>query len=206
MSFKEIWNQAKQKIYDTIDKGNSEIKKYGATIRMSIYSRPILGGFLTRQVFFEEDGILMLTTDLKEDDIGLNSIIGIENDDELYVVTRISDDEEIKELKQEQKTYQYPCHKIQYRSLNDVFTEQTMGFAYHEMSSSQQEILNKIKKELENKTFAVKEKKEICFRLCQYFTECIAYRLPDHYVMHAFVKIADDYIEDFSSLLLKLCV
>ena len=54
----------------------------------------------------------MLTTDLKEDDIGLNSIIGIENDDELYVVTRISDDEEIKELKQEQKTYQYPCHKI----------------------------------------------------------------------------------------------
>lgn len=102
----------------------------------------------------------MLTTDLKEDDIGLNSIIGIENDDELYVVTRISDDEEIKELKQEQKTYQYPCHKIQYRSLNDVFTEQTMGFAYHKMSSSQQETLNKIKKELENKTFAVKEKRK----------------------------------------------
>ena len=52
MSFKEIWNRAKQKIYDTIDKGNSEIKKYGATIRIFFYRIPIFGVFITLKFFF----------------------------------------------------------------------------------------------------------------------------------------------------------
>lgn len=206
MGFKDLWNQTKKKIYETIDKGNSEIKKYGATIRMTLYGKPILGGFLTRQVFLQEDGILVLSSDFKEDDILINSLFGLEEDEEIYVITEISDIEEIKELNFEKKIYQYPCRKVKYRALNDVFTEETMGFAYHEMTKEQQETLNKIKKELEEKTLVVKEKKEICFKLWQYFTECISYRLPDHYVMHTFVKIADDYVYDFSSLLLKLCV
>ena len=124
--------------------------------------------------------------------------------EDIYVVTEIDEEEYTEELIKDGKTYTYPCHIVKYRPLNDVFTEQTMGMEYRELTEAQHETLNKIKKVIETKSLAVQVKKDVCLKLWQYFTECISYQLKDHYVMETFVKIADDYVDDFSALLLKL--
>ncbi|MDE6655488.1 MAG: hypothetical protein K2J85_00685 [Anaeroplasmataceae bacterium] len=204
MGFKEIWNQTKRKLYEAIEKGNSELKKYSAGIQMVLYSKPMLGGFVTKQVFEGERELFVPIDAFKDKDIIIHTIFKLQNKDDIYVVTKIDEEEYIEELTTEGKTYTYPCHIVKYRTLNDVFTEETMGMVYREFSQPQHDTLNLIRKEIEKKPFAVQVKKEACMKLWQYFTECISYQLKDHYVMETFVKIADDYVEDFSALLLKL--
>lgn len=206
MSFKELFTQAKQKIYRTIEEGNRELKKYSASTRMTIYSKPILGGFITKQIFLEENSLLVLSTDFKDGDLQIHSIVKVDGNDDFLVVEKIAEEEEIKTLRIDGKSYSYPCHKIFCRSLNDVFTEETMGYSYRELTEVQQNTIMEIRKELEKRSFAVKEKKEACFSLWQYFTECISYQMFDHYIMHTFVLIAKDYVADFSNRLLKLFV
>lgn len=203
MGLKEAWNQAKNKLQKTIEKGNSELKRYSASFQMILYSKPILGGFVTKQVFEGEDQLYIPISSFKND-LAVHTIFKLQNKDDIYVITEIDSEEYVEELIMDGKTYTYPCHIVKYRPLNDVFTEETMGLEFHELSEVQHEILNQIKKELEQKAFAVQAKKDVCMKLWQYFTECISCQLKDHYVMETFVKIADDYVEDFSALLLKL--
>ncbi|MDE6415075.1 MAG: hypothetical protein K2K48_06635 [Anaeroplasmataceae bacterium] len=203
MGLKEAFNQAKQKIKKTIEKGNSELKRYSASFQMIIYSKPILGGFVTKQVFEGENQLYIPISSFKND-IAINTIFKLQNMEDIYVVTEIDEEEYTEELIKDGKTYTYPCHIVKYRPLNDVFTEQTMGMEYRELTEAQHETLNKIKKVIETKSLAVQVKKDVCLKLWQYFTECISYQLKDHYVMETFVKIADDYVDDFSALLLKL--
>lgn len=204
MGFKDLLNQAKQKVKETIDKGNSEIKKYSATIKMSIYSKPILGSFVSKKVFQGDNELEIATEDFKNDDIVLKTIFKLGEDETIYVVTEIDTEEHIKELVVEDKTFSYPCYTVKYRPLNDVFTEETMAMPYQELTEVQHEILEKIQKEIEGRSLAATEKKEAITKLWQYFTECISYQLKDYYVIDTFVKIADDYVTDFSSYLLKL--
>ena len=203
MGFKDVLNQAKQQIKKTIEKTDSEIKRYSASFQMIIYSKPIMGGFVTKQVFEREDQLYIPISSFKND-ILIHTIFKLQNKEDIFVVTEIDDNEYIEELTKDGKTYTYPCHIVKYRPLNDVFTEETMGMEYQELNQTQHDTLNYIKKKIDDRTLAVQAKKEVCLKLWQYFTECISYQLKDHYVMDAFVKIADDYVEDFSALLLKL--
>ncbi|MDE5547352.1 MAG: hypothetical protein K2I88_07795 [Anaeroplasmataceae bacterium] len=203
MGIKEALNQAKQKIKKTIEKGDSELKRYSASFQMIIYSKPNLGGFVTKQVFEGEDQLYIPINSFKND-ILVHTIFKLQNKDDIYVVTEIDEEEYTEELIKDGKTYTYPCHIVKYRPLNDVFTEETMGMAYRELTQEQHETLNQIKKEIEKKSLVLQVKKDVCLKLWQYFTECISYQLKDHYVMETFVKIADDFVNDFSALLLKL--
>ena len=203
MGFKDLFNQAKQKVKETIDKGNHELKKHSATVKMSIYSKPVLGAFVSKQVFKEESSLLIAVEDIKED-VFLHTIFKLEEDEEVYVVTGILEEEQTKEVVVNEKVFTYPCYTLQYRLLSDVFTEETFGLPYQELTEAKHDILNKMQAEIQGKSFAATEKKEAISKLWQYFTECITYQLKDHYVLDTFVKIADDYVTDFSSLLLKL--
>lgn len=203
MGLKEAWNQAKNKLQKTIEKGNKELKRYSASFQMILYSKPILGGFLTKQVFEGEEQLYIPISSFK-DDITLHTIFKLQNKEDIYVVTQIDQEEYTEELILDGKTYTYPCYIVKYLPLSDVFTEETMGIESKELSPMQYEILNQIKNEIEQRTLAVQVKKDVCLKLWQYFTECISCGLKDHYVMETFVKIADDYVEDFSALLLKL--
>lgn len=204
MGLKDFWTQAKQKLQDTIDKGNSELKKYSASAQMTIYSKPIFGGFVTKQVFEGEEELFVPTQAFKENAIELNTIFRLKEKNDIFVVTFIDTEEYIEELTTEGKTYQYPCHIVKYRLLSDVFTEETMHMSYQELTPLQHDTLNQIQKEIEEKSFVYSSKKEACQKLWQYFTECISYQQNTHYVLDTFVKIADDLVEDFSVLLLKL--
>lgn len=204
MGFKDLFNQAKQKVKETIDKGNSEIKKSAATIKMSIYSKPALGGFGSARVFKGEDGLEMAVEDFKKDELALKTIFKLEDDENIYVVTEIESEEHIKELVVEDKTFTYPCYTVKYRPLNDVFTEETMSMPYQELTEVQHDLLEKMKKEIDGRPLVATEKKEAIEQLWQYFTECISYQLKDYFLTDTFVKIADDYVTDFSSYLLKL--
>lgn len=205
MGLKEFFNQAKQKLQETIEKGDSELKKYSATKQMEIISKPVLGGFSIKKVFLEENHQFYVpVAAFKEDLIQLNTLFRLAEDEEIYVVTQIDKEEYIKEIEADEKKYTYPCYCVKYRLLSDVFTEETTGIPYQELSPVQHDTLNQIQKKIENKPLAAQNKKDVCNKLWQYFTECISYQLKDHYVMETFVKIADDYVEDFSALLLKL--
>ncbi|MDE7263447.1 MAG: hypothetical protein K2N64_02130 [Anaeroplasmataceae bacterium] len=207
MGLKDLFNQAKQKLQETIEKGDSELKKFSATKQMEIISKPVLGGFSIKKVFFEENQVLFIPISAyNENIIQIKTLFRLADDEEIYVITEINNEEYIKEIQTEEKKYTYPCYSVKYRLLSDVFTEETTHIPYKELSSVQYETLNLIKREIDNKAFVAQNKKEICNKLWQYFTECISYQLKDHYVMEAFVKIADDYVEDFSALLLKLFV
>ena len=204
MGFKDLFNQAKQKVKETIDKGNSEIKKYSATVKMSIYSKPVLGTFVSKKVFQGENTLEIAVEDFKNDDIVLETIFKLSDDETVYVITEIEKEEHIKELVVDNKAFTYPCYTVKYRPLNDVFTEETMAMPYQELTEVQHDLLAKIQKEIEGRSLAAPEKKEAITKLWQYFTECISYKLKDYFVTDTFVKIADDYVTDFSSYLLKL--
>ena len=203
MGLKDLVNQAKKKVKETIDKGNYELKKHSAASKMLIYSRPVLGSFASKPVF-KKDNFLELAVEDFKNDISIKTIFKLEDDETIYVITEISEEEHIKELKVDEKTFEYPCYTVQYRPLSDVFTEETFGLPYQELSEVQHTTLEKIQKEIASRSLVASEKKEAISKLWQYFTECISYQLKDHYVMDAFVKIADDYVPDFSSYLLKL--
>ncbi|MDE6947421.1 MAG: hypothetical protein K2P14_09580 [Anaeroplasmataceae bacterium] len=204
MSFKDIWNRAKDKFNEVVEKGNKEIKKYQVTKKVSIYSLPILGGFVSAHAFLEQNKLYLLVNEVEEKEIKEEMIIGLSLDPELYVIKKMIKEEHKKEVKEENKTYSYNCYEAELVKLNDYFLEQTNQLPYKELTVHQVELLQTIHKTIEEKGLAVKDKKEVALKLWQYFTECISYGLKDHFIMHTFSKIANDYIEDFSSYLLKL--
>lgn len=203
MGLKELFHQAKQKVKLTLDKGNQELKKYTSASSMILYSKPVFGGFVSKPVFLIEGELLIPIEDIKED-VNIHTLFKLKEDDEVYVVTEMDTHERVQEIIEEEKHFIYKCYTVKYRNLNDIFTEETMHMSYQELSSAQQEVLNHILDEIKQKPLAVASKKEACLKLWQYFTECIEYGLKDHYVMETFVKIADDYVPDFSAYLLKL--
>lgn len=197
--------KGKDWLKQVIDRGNKEISKYRISRRMTLYSKPILGGFLTKQVFLE-DGRIYLTVEDFKNDITVHSLFGIEGMDEIFVITKLEEELHKTEVKTEKTAYSYDCYEIKYNSLHDLFYEETQGLPVYSLTEEQNEILQRIYKEVETKLFIVREKKHIFFKLWPYFIECITLRLKQHYLLKTFVRIAEDCVEDFSNQLLTLFV
>ena len=205
MGTNSLIEKGKGWIKQVMDRGNKEISKYRISRRMTLYSKPILGGFLTKQVFLEEGRIYLPIEDFKND-ISVHGLFGLEGMDDIFVITNIEEELHKTELKTEKTTYHYDCYEIKYDSLHHLFYEETQGLPVYSLTEEQNEILQRIYKEVETKLFIAREKKDIFFRLWTYFIECITYRLKQHYLLKTFVRIAEDCVEDFSNLLLTLFV
>lgn len=203
MGFKDLVNKAKDKLQDAIEKGSSAISRLQNTKDVTVYSKPILGGFEKRKAFFE-NGKLLFPIENDDEPLEVKTIIGLEDDDEYYVITSISTDLVDKTITKDDKAFSYECKEVFYEVLNDEFTNDVDGLPFYDLTEQQEDVLNNIKKLIEAKNLAMKEKKEFCLNMWQFFTECIQYRLKDHYVMITFARIANEYVDDFSTYLLKL--
>lgn len=204
MGFKDIFSKAKTKLNEAVEKGNKELAKFQNTKCVTIYDKPVLGGFVFIRAFYEGNKLLVPVTSFERGELKNKTIIGLDDDEEYYVITSISDEPLIKEVKNEEKTFTYECYEVTYAILNDEFTEEVDGLPFYELTKGQREILDAIRKEIDQKSLAMKGKKEFCLNLWQYFVECIEYRLRDHYIVFTFSRIANEYVSDFSSYLIKL--
>ncbi len=204
MSFKSIIDKAKNKFNEFIDKGNSELKKFQNTKDVILYSQPVLGGFVRKRAFYEDGKLLFPTNQFEKDEIICDTLIGLDDDKEYYVIRSLSPDPIIKEVKTLEKVFTYECYEATYEILNDSFTKDVDGLPFYELTVEKEKLLNDLRIEIENNPLALKEKKELCLELWKYFTECIQYNIKDHYVVIAFSRIAKEYVKDYSTYLIKL--
>lgn len=204
MKIKEFMNKAIDKVEAVFDKGNAEIKKVMNTKEVVFFSHPIFGGFVSKRAFYEDKKLLFPISNLSNIEISENSIIGLDNDEEYYVITNFSKEIVIKEYEMDEKTYCYECYAVEYDILNDHFTDDVQNLPFCELSEEQEEVLETIKKEILEYSLTLKSKKEFCLNLWSFFKECVQYRIKDHYIVVAFSRIANEYVEDYPALLLKL--
>ncbi len=204
MGFKDFVSKAKEKINGVLEKGNSELKKMQNTKYVTLYSRPVIGGFVNKKAFFEDDKLLFPTKDFDEESIAVNTIIGLDDDEEYYVITSLDKQITQKTITVEEKTYTYDCYVATYDILNDAFTNDVDGLPFYELTVEQEQILNDIREHIEQKGLAMKNKKDFCLNLWQFFVECIEYHQRDHYIVIAFSRIASEYVEDYSTYLIRL--
>ncbi|MDE5715525.1 MAG: hypothetical protein K2I42_05265 [Anaeroplasmataceae bacterium] len=204
MGIKDVFSKAKTKVNEIVEKGNSSLTKLNNTKSVTFYSSPIVGGFIIKKAFYEEKKLLFPKENFNKNDIKKNAIIGLNDDLEYYVITWISEDTIIKEVEVNHKKYTYECYEVTYGILNDEFTNEVTGVPYTELTENQFEIMREIKTKIEAKSLAMKGKKEFCLNMWQYVIECIEYQLKDHYILICFAKIANEYIDDFSTYLIRL--
>ena len=204
MSFKSVLDKAKNKFNELVDRGNSELKKFQNTKEVILFSQPVLGGFTRKRAFYEEKKLLFPINQFDKDEIIIDTLIGLDEDKECYVITGLNEDPIIKEVKVEGKVFTYECYEATYEILNDAFTNDVDGLPFYELTVEQEKLLNALRIEIENNLLAMKEKKELCLELWKYFTECIQYHIKDHYVVIAFSRIAKEYVKDYPTYLIKL--
>lgn len=204
MAIKDIFKKAKDKVNSVIEKGNSSLAKFNNTKFVKLYSMPIIGGFVCKRAFYEGDKLLFPTKSFIKEEVKVNTIIGLNEDSEYYVITKVNPEVVNKTIIDDDKEYTYECYEAEYGILNNVFTNEVDGLPFYDLTKEQEETLNEIRTLIESKQIIVKAKKDFCLNLWQYFTECIQYRLKNHYIMITFTKIASEYIEDFSTYLLRL--
>lgn len=204
MGFKDFFSKAKTKLNETIEKGNKELARFQNTKCVTIYDKPVLGGFVFIRAFYEGNKLLIPVSSFERGELKINTIIGLDQDEEYYVIKEISEETILKEVKNENKSYEYECYEVSYDILNDVFTDEVDGLPCFELTKEQRNFLDALRKEIESNSLAMKGKKEFCLNLWQYFVECIEYRLKEHYVVFTFSRIANEYVKDFSSYIIKL--
>ena len=204
MSIKNILSQAKNKLEKVIEKGSSEIRRFFNTKYIKIYSKPVLGGFKSEKAFVEDSKLFFPVSRFDKDDVQINTIIGIDNDEEYYVIKEISECTVVKEITIEDKKYEYECYEVNYNILNDEFTNDVDCLPFYDLTKEQNDILEKIREEINKRDLTVRDKKEFCLNLWNFFVECIQYRLKNHYIVIAFSRIASDYVEDYSTYLINL--
>lgn len=204
MGFKDVLNKAKTKINETIEKGNFQLKKIQNTKTVMIYSKPILGGFNTKKAFYEENTLLFPVEDFDEELIQDDTIIGLDEDAEYYVITKVDKEPVVKTITIDDKEFNYDCYTAHYEILNDAFARDVDGLPFYDLTAEQEKVLNTIKTKIEEHSLAIPEKKELCLHLWQLFVECIEYRKKDHYIVVTFSRIATEYVEDYSTYLIQL--
>ena len=204
MGFKKLVNRAKTKIVEVIDKGNEEIKKIKNTKDVFFYASPVIAGFEAKRAFYEDDKLYFPVNEFDKDLICLEAIIGLDDDKEYYMIIDVSEDTIIKEVKDGDKVYSYECYEVDYDILNDVFGDAVNNLPYYDLNDKQKQLLQEIKEKLDSKSIALKGRKNVCLDLWQYFVECIQYRLTDYTVVITFSRVATQYIDDFSTYLIKL--
>ena len=204
MGLKNLFSKAKSKLNEAVEKGNSGLTKFSNTKNVTFYSSPVIGGFLIKKAFYEDDRLLFPKENFKPEDIKVHAIIGLNEDQEYYVITNVSETLVTKEVSTGGKTYTYSCYEVFYSILNDEFTNDVEGLPFYELTEKQHKALDQIKLKIEAKSLANPEKKEFVLNLWQYVTECIGYQLKEHYIMLCFAKIANEYVDDFSTYLIQL--
>lgn len=204
MGFKDFVSKTKDKLNQVLEKGNSELKKILNTKFVTLYSHPVVGGFVTKKAFFEDQKLLFPVNDFDEEDIQINTIIGLDQDEEYYVITSLNKEIVQKTIVVDDKSFTYDCYEASYDILNDAFTNDVDGLPFHELSEKQEKVLNEIKEKIEQRSLAMKSKKDFCLNLWQFFVECIEYQKKDHYIVIAFSRIASEYVEDYSTYLIEL--
>lgn len=204
MGFKDLLDKTKKKINETIEKSNMSLKKFQNTKVVTIYSKPILGGFETKRAFYEDGKLLFPIDDFEENLIQENTIIGLDEDQEYYVIKTVDHNPIKKSVQLEKDSFIYDCYEVSYDILNDAFTEDVDGLPFYELTVEQEQLLNEIRKKIENYNLAMKSKKELCLHLWELFVECIEYRKKDHYIVITFSRIASEYVDDYATYLIKL--
>ena len=204
MGFKDLIDKTKKKLNETIEKSNMSIKKFQNTKLVTIYSKPVFGGFDTKRAFFEENKLLFPIEDFDDDLIQENTIIGLDEDQEYYVIQKIDKTIVQKIVQLEKDSFCYECYEVTYMILNDASTDDVDGLPFYELTVQQEELLNEIRKKIESYNLAMKSKKEFCLHLWELFVECIEYRKKDHYIVIAFSRIATEYVDDYATYLIKL--
>lgn len=204
MGVKDVWSKAKEKAGKLIEKGNEELKKMTGTKAVVLYSKPVFGGFVSKRAFYEGDELWFPVADFDKEDIEANAIIGLDEDEEYYIISEITFDSVQKEIVKDDKVFSYECYVVKYQILNDYFTDEVEGLPFHDLTKQQSEILKEIRQKIENKSLAMKDKKEFCLNLWHFFQECIQYQLKAHPVVITFSRIASEYIDNYSDYLIKL--
>ena len=201
---KDIFKVVKDKTLDVIEKGNFELKKFTNTNDVAFISSPVIAGYETKKAFYEEGHLLFPVDQYEEELFEINGIIKLEDDDTYYVIKDIKLDPVTKIIENDDKTFEYNCYEVSYKPLEEEFENDVKGLHLYALTIEQENILNEIRKQINDKTIVVKGKKSTCLDLWVYFVRCIQLHLQDHYTILAFTKLADGLVDDFSTKVVKL--
>lgn len=201
---KDIFKVVKDKTIDVIEKGNLELKKFNNTKDVAFISSPVIAGYETKKAFYEEGCLLFPIDQYEEEIFEINGIIKLEDDDNYYVIKDIKLDPVTKIIENDDKTFEYNCYEVYYKLLEEEFEKDVKDLHLYALTIDQENILNEIRKQINDKTIVVKGKKSTCLDLWVYFVRCIQLHLKNHYTIITFSKLANEFVEDFPVLLINL--
>lgn len=201
---KDIFKVVKDKTLDVIEKGNSKLKKFTNTKDVSFISSPVIAGYETKKAFYEEGYLLFPVDQYEEELYEINGIIKLEDDDTYYVIKDIKLEPVIKTIEKDEKTFEYNCYEVHYKPLEEEFENDVKDLHLYALTIEQENILNEIRKQINDKAIVVKGKKNTCLDLWVYFVRCIQLHLKNHYTIITFSKLANEFVENFPVLLINL--
>ena len=201
---KDIFKVVKDKTIDVIDKGNSELKKFTNTKEVAFISSPVIAGYETKKAFYEEGKLLFPVDQHEEELFEINGIIKLDDDENYYVIKNINLEPVTKTIYKDEKSFDYECYEVTYANLKDEFENDVKDFHLYALTIEQENILNEIRKQINEKTLAVKGKKSTCLDLWVYFVRCIQLHLKNHYTILTFSKLANEYVDNFPGYLINL--
>ena len=134
----------------------------------------------------------------------VNSIIKLSDDKEYYVIKNIDSIQTVKTIYKDDKSFDYDCYKVEYSLLKDEFEKDVEGLHLYALTVEQEEILNDIRKQIQETPIVITGRKATCLDLWVYFVRCVQVHVKDHYTVLTFAKIANDLVDDFTSYLIKL--